>query len=181
MRKYVMFALVATLMLAVGTASAADSPQKPGKWQMKMEMEIPGMPVKMPPITMNVCLTEEDLKDPQKSVPNDPKSDCKVGDYKVDGNTVSWTMSCPKQNMTGDGEITFTDDSYSGRMNMKVGDYKVSGNTVSWSVDCPKQKTKGTGEITYTDNSYTGAMNMTVGEQEMKTKYSGKWMGECKK
>jgi len=24
-------------------------------------------------------------------------------------------------------------------------------------------------------------MHMTVGEQEMKTKYSGKWLGECEK
>ena len=126
---------VAIVLPAVGE----ESPQKPGKWQIKMEMEIPGMPVKMPPITMNVCVTEEDLKDPQKSVPNDPKSDCKVADYKVDG------------------------------------------KKVSWSVDCPKQQTKGSGEITYTDTSYSGWMNMKIGEQEMKTKYSGKWLGECTK
>jgi hypothetical protein len=104
-----------------------------------MEMEIPGMPMKMPPFTTTVCITEEDLKDPQKSVPNDPKSQCKVGDYEIDGNTVSWT------------------------------------------VDCPKQQTKGKGEITFTDESYSGWMQMTVGEQEMKTKYSGKWLGACEK
>jgi hypothetical protein len=123
-------------------AAAADHPGKPGKWQIKMEMEIPGMPIKMPPVTTEVCLTEEDLKDPSKAVPgNDPKkkTDCTVGDYKVDGKTISWTVDCPKQNM------------------------------------------KGEGEVTYTDNSYTGSMHMTVGEQEMKAKYSGKWLGECTK
>ncbi len=137
MRKslYVLAALVA-LSLVV-PAGAAEHPQKPGKWQIKMEMEMPGMPVKLPPMNFEVCLTEEDLKDPQKAVPNDPKSKCNVGDYKVDGNTVSWTVDCPKQNM------------------------------------------KGNGEITYTDDSYSGFMKMTVGEQEMKTKYSGKWLGEC--
>lgn len=135
---YVLAALVALALVAV-PAGAAEHPQKPGKWQIKMEMEIPGMPVKMPPVNFEVCLTEEDLKDPQKSVPNDPKSKCNVGDYKVDGNTVSWTVDCPKQNM------------------------------------------KGNGEITYTDSSYTGQMLMTVGEQEMKTKYSGKWLGSCTK
>jgi len=140
MRKSVPYVLVVLVALSlVVPASAADSPQKPGKWQIKMEMEIPGMPVKMPPITTEICLTEEDLKDPQKAVPNDPKAKCTIGDYKVDGKTVSWTMDCPKQNM------------------------------------------KGSGEITYTDNSYTGSMKMTVGEQEMKTKYSGKWLGECSK
>ncbi len=140
MRKYVPYALAALVSVAaVLPAAAADHPQKPGKWKMKMEMEIPGMPFKMPPVNMDVCVTEEDLKDPQKSVPNDPKSKCKVGDYKV------------------------------------------SGNTVSWTVDCPEQDTKGQGEITYTDDSYTGWMKMTVGEQEMKTKYSAKWTGECTK
>ena len=130
--------LLATLALAI-PAIAADSPQKPGKWQTKMQMEMPGMPFKMPPVTMEVCVTEEDLKDPQKSVPNDPKNPCKVGDYQVDGNTVSWTVDCPQQNMKGKGKITFT------------------------------------------ESSYAGEMKMQMDEQEMTAKYSGKWMGECKK
>ena len=140
MRKFSTYALVALAAIAlVAPAQAADHPQKPGKWQVKFEMEMPGMPFKMPPVTTEVCLTEEDLKDPQKSVPNDPKAQCKIGDYKVDG------------------------------------------NTVTWSVDCPKQNTKGNGEITFTEDAYTGWMKMTVGEQEMKTKYSGKFLGACTK
>lgn len=139
MRKSVFVVLVALCVMSFSAAAADVSPQKPGKWQVKMQMEMPGMPVKMPPITVNVCLTEEDLADPQKAVPNDPKSDCKVSDYEIDGNTVTWSMSCPKQNMTGEGEITYDGESYDGRMNMKMG------------------------------------------EQEMKMKYSGKWMGACTK
>lgn len=135
---YVLAALVA-LALVVAPAGAAEHPQKPGKWQVKMEMEIPGMPIKMPPVNFEVCLTEEDLKDPQKSVPNDPKSKCNVGDYEVDGNTVSWTVDCPKQNMKGKGEITYTDDSYTGAMNMTVGEQtmktKYSGK---WLGACTK-------------------------------------------
>lgn len=140
MRKYVSYLAAAVVAVAIVVPMhAAENPQKPGNWQIKMQMEIPGMPVKMPPITMNVCVTEEDLKDPQKAVPNDPKSDCKVADYKIDG------------------------------------------NTVSWSIDCPKQQTKGSGHITFTDTAYDGAMKMTMGDQEMKTKYSGKWLGACTK
>ncbi|HYO75743.1 MAG TPA: DUF3617 domain-containing protein [Thermoanaerobaculia bacterium] len=140
MRKYVFYVLAATTVLATATTtSAADHPQKPGKWQVKVQMEIPGMPFQMPPVTTNVCLTAEDLADPQKAVPNDPKSKCTISDYKVEGNKVTWSM------------------------------------------DCPKDKTKGTGEITFTDSSYTGTMDMTIGDQQMKSKYSGKWMGECSK
>jgi hypothetical protein len=139
MRKYTSYAFAALLTLAAVPAIAADHPQKPGKWQVKLEMEMPGMPVKLPPITQEMCLTAEDLANPQKAVPTDAKSDCKVGDYSIDGDTVTWSVSCPKQNM------------------------------------------KGTGKITYSDTSYSGSMDMTVGEQQMKTKYSGKWLGECTK
>ncbi|HVG22681.1 MAG TPA: DUF3617 domain-containing protein [Thermoanaerobaculia bacterium] len=141
MRKFVPYVFAAVIgFIAVVPAGAAENPHKPGKWQIAMQMEMPGMPFKIPAIKTEVCLTEEDLKDPQKAVPNDPKSKCTISDYKVDG------------------------------------------NTVSWSVDCPKQNTKGTGEVTFTDeNNYSGFTKMTVGEQEMKTKYTGKWLGNCSK
>lgn len=132
------FALLAAIA-AVVPVSAAENPAKPGKWQITTQMEIPGMPFKVPPIKTEICLTEEDLKDPAKTVPNDPKAKCAISDYTVDGNTVTWT------------------------------------------VDCPKQDTRGKGTVTYDGDSYTGNMKMTVGEQEMTTKYSGKWLGECKK
>lgn len=127
MRKFVpyLFALLVAIM-AIVPAQAADHPQKPGKWQMKFQMEMPGMPVKIPPITKDICITEEDLKDPQKSVPNDPKSKCTVSDYKVEGQTVSWTMECPEQNMKGTGSVTYTADSYSGQMKMTMGEQEMT-------------------------------------------------------
>ena len=54
--------LCGALMLAVAGSAFAANPQKPGKWNVKMQMEIPGMPFKMPPINVDVCLTEEDLE-----------------------------------------------------------------------------------------------------------------------
>lgn len=127
------------LVLASPMIAGAASPQKAGKWQSTMQMEMPGMPVKLPPVTVTTCLSEEDVKDPQKSIPNDPKSDCKFGDVNVDGNTMSWTMECPKQGM------------------------------------------KGKGSMTYENDTYSGQMDMSVGEQEMKMKYSGKYLGACDK
>lgn len=143
MRKYLPYLIASILVCTVVfPAAAADHPSKPGKWQIKMEMEIPGMPVKMPPVTTEVCLTEEDLKDPAKAVPgNDPKkkTDCTVGDYKVDGKTVSWTVDCPKQNMKGEGEITYTDDSYAGSMHMTVGEQEMNAKYAGkWLGECTK-------------------------------------------
>ncbi|HEX7832752.1 MAG TPA: hypothetical protein VF787_24080, partial [Thermoanaerobaculia bacterium] len=73
-KKLMPYALVALAMTL--SASAATNPQKPGKWRTTIQMEMPNMPVKMPPFTYEACVTEEDLKDPQKSVPNDPKNPC---------------------------------------------------------------------------------------------------------
>jgi hypothetical protein len=131
-------AILLTTLVCAGSLMAADSPMKPGKWAVTTQMDIPNMPIKMPPITVSVCITEEDLKNPEGNVPKQDK-DCKIGDYSVDGNTVTWTVSCPKQKMTGKGTITHGDDSYS------------------------------------------GSMEMNMDGQTMKTKYSGKRQGDCKK
>ena len=112
--------LVVTLLVAAAlTAPAAiaeTNPVKPGEWQWTMQMEIPGMPFKMPPVKFTHCVTEEDAK---SAIPQNQKDkDCKVGEYEVDGQTIRWTVECPKQKTTGKGEITYTDDSMTGKMEM---------------------------------------------------------------
>jgi hypothetical protein len=126
MRKFVTYAFAAVVAIAVvavpAKAEASAHPQKPGKWQIKVQMEMEGMPFKMPPVTTEICVTEEDLKDPQKSVPSDPKAKCTITDYKVDGNTVTWSIDCPKQNTKGNGQMTYSADTYEGWMKMKMGE-----------------------------------------------------------
>jgi hypothetical protein len=136
MRTTVLFLFV----LAVSAAAAqTKSPQKPGKWQVTMEMEMPGMPMKLPAVTMEHCVTEQDLADPQKAVPADPKSDCTVGDYKVKDNTVNWSIECPKQKMKGSGEITYTNDTFAGTMKMKMDQQEMSTKySGKWLGACTK-------------------------------------------
>ena len=140
MRKYVPYVLAAlTVIGTMAPARAAEHPQKPGKWQVKISMEIPGMPFKMPPVTTEICLTEEDLTNPQKAVPTDAKSKCTVGDYTVDGNKVTWTVDCPKEKTKGNGEITFSDDSYTGWTKMTVSDQEMTTKYAGkWIGECKK-------------------------------------------
>lgn len=140
MRKYMPYALAAVMAIAaVAPMSAADHPQKPGKWEIKMSMEIPGMPFKMPPVTTQMCLTAEDLADPEKAVPKDPKQKCTVSDYKIDGNTVSWSIDCPKEKTKGTGTITYTDASYDGTMDMTVGEQNMKMKYAGkWLGECSK-------------------------------------------
>jgi hypothetical protein len=91
-------------------------------------MEMPGMPGKMPPFTMEQCITKEQANDPQRAVPQQPQrggppSDCKTEDYKVSGNTVTWSMRCTTpQPMTATGEITYSENAYTGTMKMNAGE-----------------------------------------------------------
>jgi hypothetical protein len=115
------FVVIATLVCAVVTF--AQSPVRPGRWEVTMQMQMPGAPVQMPEMKTTQCVTPEDAKDPTRSLPNGPqgrggpKNDCKMEDYKTSGNTATWKMVCTSpQAMTSTGEMTFTDDSYNGTM-----------------------------------------------------------------
>ena len=108
--------------LFAGVLFAQDQ-MKPGRWEVTMQMDMPGMPVKMPPMTQASCITPEQAKNPGSTVQGGRgrgnPSDCKTTDQKVEGNKVTWKMVCTgAQAMTGDGEMVFNGDSYAGKMNM---------------------------------------------------------------
>ena len=119
-------ALAAVLIgAAVGVATAFQIPMRAGEWELEMNMQMPGMPA-MPPMKMTQCVTPEQLaKDPASGLPRgmmqDGKQACSVSDYKQEGSTVSWKMSCEgEMKMTGTGELTFKGDSYTGVMSMTM-------------------------------------------------------------
>jgi len=116
-------ALVASLSLS-GLAQG-PGPRRDGNWQVTMEMDMPGMPQKMPPMTLNQCLTKADAEDPTKLAPQgrgQAPSNCKVSDFKTDGNKVTWSMRCEGDTpMTGTSEFVYTADSYVGTMKMTTG------------------------------------------------------------
>lgn len=118
--------LVVLVVFAFTSAAIAQSPIRPGRWEVIMQMEMANMPVKMPEMKTTQCITPEQAKDPASSLPRGPqdgrggaKNDCKVSDYKVSGNTVTWQMACTTpQAINSTGEMTFTDNSYTGTMKM---------------------------------------------------------------
>jgi hypothetical protein len=118
---------VAIALLAGVTAALAQSPIRPGLWEVTMQMQMAGASIKMPEMKSTRCVTPEDSKDPSRSLPTGPegrgnqKSDCKVSDYKLSGNTATWKMVCTSpQAMTSTGEMTFSDDSYTGTMKTEM-------------------------------------------------------------
>jgi hypothetical protein len=114
-KKTVGFLSVA-ILACCATAQAAE--RKEGNWEVRVNMEMVGMPMKMPPQTVNQCVTKKDL------VPDMSQRDqnCIVKEQKVVGDTVTWKMQCSgKQGtMDGEGRIKYGADSYDGDMSMNI-------------------------------------------------------------
>ncbi|MEX2150208.1 MAG: DUF3617 family protein [Steroidobacteraceae bacterium] len=128
-------ATASLLLLAFAPAQAADPPGI--LWETTSQMVMEGMPMTMPPQTMQSCAAQEWTKPPPS---NDPG--CVTSDYRKVGNKVTWTMQCTGQMpMTGSGEITFSSpDAYTGTikaaaqgMNMTI---KLTGRKIG-SCDNP--------------------------------------------
>jgi len=118
---------VVVALLAVGTAALiAQGGMRPGRWETTMQMEMAGSPVQMPAMKQTRCVTPAEAKDPSSLQSGPPggrggKNDCKVSDQKMSGNTMSWKIACTSPDaMTGTGEMTFADDSYTGTMKMNM-------------------------------------------------------------
>lgn len=130
--------LLAVVCALVVTFPAAAKNMKPGKWQISVQTEMPNAPVTPPPMSFTKCIT------PQEAQSNEPPkmsrdNDCKVSDLKVDGNTVSWKVTCEKMGATGEGSVTYNSDSYSGALKLKVHDMDMTTKfTGKYLGDCDK-------------------------------------------
>lgn len=100
---------LASPALAYGAAGMEE-----GNWEVTMKMEMPGMPMAMPPVTHNQCVQKNDV------VPDMSQrgQDCVLKDQKIAGNTVTWQMQCKGADgtMDGKGRITYNGKTYEGLM-----------------------------------------------------------------
>lgn len=139
-------ASVATALVALSIAAFAQGPRRDGQWEVKMEMDMPGMPAGMPPMMSTQCITPEEAKDPEKSVPQTGRGrgrgnqNCKVSDYKTEGNKATWSMKCEGDPpMSGSGESVYAGDTYTSTITMETGrgtmKMKYSGKRIG---DCVK-------------------------------------------
>jgi hypothetical protein len=124
--------IVATFALVVLCVAAfAQGPRRDGNWEVQMVMDVPGMPAGMPPMTTTQCITPEMARDPQRAIPQGRgrgmTDQCKISDYKVEGNKVSWSMKCEgPEAMTGTGEMIYSGDTYTGTVTMDRGGQTVA-------------------------------------------------------
>lgn len=108
-------------ILLITSLSIAGPNMQPGQWEITTTIEMPGMPMKMPPMTTTQCLTKDNLVPKQPSRPgvNQP---CEITNSGVNGDTVSWNMRCADEGKTeGHGEITYHGDTFEGVIKMISG------------------------------------------------------------
>ena len=112
MKKITLFLAALSLPLI-----ASAGPMKAGRWEVTVEG-----PRGTNKIT--TCVTQEEADHPQP--PKLKGDDCKVDSFKVDGNTVTWKVTCPQRGMVMDGKQVYTADSYTGETHMKMGDREMT-------------------------------------------------------
>ncbi len=122
--KYLLAACAATLCASVAAAGPFDQfkgKMKEGLYEVKMDMEMPGMPGGMgkQSMTMQNCVTAQDIEKGQVGKDDKAGMNCEVKNFKMSGNTATYTTVCKGDpEMTADTSITFKGDGYS--MNMKT-------------------------------------------------------------
>ncbi len=109
--------MVILLVMGAVNAFGGEPDMNPGKWEITSTIEMPGMPMKLPPMTNTQCLTKDDFIVRKPTQPGMEKmlSPCKVTKSEVKGDTVIWDMVCEGQEkMTYHGEITYHGDTMEG-------------------------------------------------------------------
>jgi hypothetical protein len=103
--------------LIVAAAQAAAPNMREGLWEVSAMVEGRNTP----PTSVQHCMTQKDMQNPQKIVPGGEGTGCEIKDHQIQGNVVSWNMVCTgKTPMTGSGSITFSETSYTGRSTLTV-------------------------------------------------------------
>ena len=128
-------AIIALIVAGFASLVAQSGLRRDGRWEISTEMAMPAMPnmpnmpagMMMPPMKSTQCITKEDAADPNKALPTPPQraggppADCKASNQKVEGNKVTWAMTCTGANpMNGTGEVIYAGDTYTSTMVMNM-------------------------------------------------------------
>lgn len=106
-----------TLLLGAASVLALPGHAAPGEyWELTTKMEMVGMPMAMPPVTMKLCVPKGAERDPRHTA----DKDCTMSDVKIHSNGSSWKVRCVKDGevMTGIGEMKGDANQWAGTIRM---------------------------------------------------------------
>jgi hypothetical protein len=116
--------LLATTLLIAGlsTSAFAQGPRQDGLWELKIEMNMPGMD--MPPQTQTQCITPAQVRDQEGTqLPGLPGGgSCKKSDYQTTSSRVTFKLKCDGAlPLTGTSEMNYSGDSVTGTFTAELG------------------------------------------------------------
>ncbi|MBO1924376.1 DUF3617 family protein [Thiomicrorhabdus sp. 6S3-12] len=113
--------LLLSLLVSGCSADTSEINMEEGKWRIQTTIEMEGMPMMIPPVTVEQCITEQDLVPEQK---NQDGSECEMMQHDINGNTVTWQFKC--NDSSGSGEITYNGKSMNGKMTTTAAGMKMN-------------------------------------------------------
>jgi len=87
------FLTAALLILTALPAAAAPPTLQPGLYDISVQIVMKGMPMQMPVMKLQQCLTDRDIAD-GKAYASNKNKDCKIGKLIQSGNQVSYDFNC---------------------------------------------------------------------------------------
>jgi len=110
--------IILPLLLIMATGAHAAPDIQEGSWEVVAQVYMPGLPIKIPPITYSQCITQKDLV-PKKV---QQRGDCKINNINISANTVSWEMVCNTEagQLNGEGNVTYQKTSFAGSFKMAM-------------------------------------------------------------
>ena len=112
------FVILTLILITQHSFAVSKIDAQHGKWEISSQMQLQGLPIKIPPIKHTQCITEDDLA--PKGMHQ--QKNCSAFDIKVSSNTVSWSMRCQTQagDVAGKGRVTYQKTSFSGSFQMEM-------------------------------------------------------------
>lgn len=112
--------LIASLAACGGGQSGPN--MKEGLWEITIKMDMPCMPVQMPPQTYRQCLSQKEMIPKAQEQPG--QTNCREVKREVKGDTVSWVIECKAEEGTviNTGTMTYRGDMLDGVVKVRVPD-----------------------------------------------------------
>lgn len=67
----------------------------PGRWLMEMQVQVEGVPFRMPAVSLPTCLDADDVNWGVDSARLEGKGDCRFVDRRVEDDWIRYAMVCP--------------------------------------------------------------------------------------
>ena len=110
--------LLAAICSLAGIANATEVNMNPGLWEWTAKMDMPGVPMQVPPSVNRKCITREDLVPETRK----PGQECNIKDLKTSKNSVTWAMTCksPQGPVATTGKMIYNGNTAHGEIKMNM-------------------------------------------------------------